>query len=140
MSVASLAHAQVPVLDNFGFENPLTGASSFNSFLYNPGGSSWVFNGLSGISGNNSGFTSGNPLAPEGIQVAFLQQSGSISQTFSVADNITNFNVSFLAAQRSTVVAQDSFQTFNVYIDTTAIGTFTPGSTNYAALSTSNID
>ena len=49
-------------------------------FLYHPAGSAWSFAGGSGISGNGSGFTSGNPAAPQGSQVAFLQATGSFSQ------------------------------------------------------------
>ena len=49
-------------------------------------GALWTFLGNSGISGNNSGFTSGTPNAPQGVQCAFLQGAGSsISQTLSFA-------------------------------------------------------
>ena len=61
-----------------GFEQVVVGAGNFQ---YDPTGSPWAFSGGSGISGNNSGFTSGNPPAPQGVQVAFLQETGSFSQT-----------------------------------------------------------
>ena len=58
---------------NLGFETP----NLAGGFQYAPTGASWVFTGGAGISGNNSPFTSGNPPAPEGVQVAFLQGSSS---------------------------------------------------------------
>ena len=54
-------------------EQVVVGASTFK---YDPTGSPWAFTGGAGVSGNKSGFTSGNPPAPQGVQVAFLQDSG----------------------------------------------------------------
>ena len=45
-----------------------------------PTNTPWTFTGSSGISSNNSGFT-GNQPAPQGNQVAFLQQYGSFTQS-----------------------------------------------------------
>ena len=53
-----------------GFEQVQVGAGHFQ---YRPTGSPWTFAGNSGLAANNSGFTSGNPPAPQGTQVAFLQ-------------------------------------------------------------------
>ena len=64
-----------------GFESPSVGTGSYGSFQYDPTGGPWVFTGSAGLSGNASGFTSANPAAPEGTQVAFLQGTGSVSQT-----------------------------------------------------------
>ncbi len=61
-------------LGDAGFEQPSVGAGKFQ---YDPAGSPWAFSGNAGISANNSGFTSGNPPAPQGTQVAFLQKTGS---------------------------------------------------------------
>jgi hypothetical protein len=55
---------------NGGFEVPNLGGG----FQYAPAGASWVFTAAAGISGNGSGFTSGNPPAPEGLQVALLHE------------------------------------------------------------------
>ena len=66
------------VIGDPGFEQVSVGAGKFQ---YRPTGSPWTFSGGAGISGNDSGFTSGNPPAPEGAQVAFLQTTGSFSQT-----------------------------------------------------------
>src|SRR5205085_8082033 len=61
-----------------GFENPSQGSGNST---YNPSGSAWTFLGGAGLAGNGSSFTAGNPPAPQGAQVAFLQSSGSsISQ------------------------------------------------------------
>jgi hypothetical protein len=88
--------------------------------------------GQSGVSGNGSGFTSGNPSAPQGSQVGFLQNNGSFSQQLTLAAG--TYTVSFSAAQRATY--QSSSQTFRVLIDGVAVGTFTPTGTSYATYST----
>ena len=67
-------------------------------FQYAPGGVAWVFSGNTGITGNGNAFTSGNPVAPEGVQVAFVQQGGSVSQTANLSAG--QYTVSFKAAQR----------------------------------------
>ena len=102
-------------------------------FQYDPTGSPWAFSGSSGISGNNSGFTSGNPPAPQGSQVAFLQETGSFTQT--VADWAAgSYVLTFDAAQRGNFGV--SRQNFNVLIDGNIVGTFTPSGTSYQSYST----
>ena len=118
-------------LQQGGFESPSVGAGSF---AYDPTGSAWTFNGSAGVSGNGSGFTSGNPNAPEGSQVAFLQATGSFSQA--VNFNAGTFDVTFSAAQRGNNGV--STQTFQVLIDGMAVGTFTPAGTAYSTFTTSN--
>ncbi|MBK7743710.1 MAG: fibronectin type III domain-containing protein [Betaproteobacteria bacterium] len=59
---------------NLGFEAP----SLAGGFQYAPGGVGWVFSGNTGITGNGNAFTSGNPAAPEGVQVAFVQQGAAL--------------------------------------------------------------
>ena len=81
-----------------GFEVVSVGTGSSAS-QYDPNGSLWTFTGQTGVAGNGSGFTSGNPAAPQGTQVAFLQSNtGSISQSldFEVPGS---YVVSFQAAQ-----------------------------------------
>jgi hypothetical protein len=122
------------VLDG-GFETPGVGSGAYQ---YSPTGSPWVFyapspeSGGAGVSGNNSAFTNGNPHAPEGSQVAFLQRKGVISQ----AVNFTagTYALSFQAAQRGN--GNTSSQTFAVEIDGTVVGTFTPAGTGYSAYTT----
>ena len=118
-----------------GFEPAVVGDPGFEQqvlvagqFQYDPTNSPWAFSGFSGISGNNSGFTSGNPPAPQGSQVAFLQDSGSFAQTV-YGWQAGSYVLSFDAAQRENYQAHQ--QNFNVLIDGTVVGTFTPSSTSY---------
>ena len=130
-AVANLLVANSVTVQNFGFETPGLGGG----YEYDPTGALWTFLGNSGISGNNSGFTSGTPNAPQGVQVAFLQGAGSsISQTLSFAGGA--YEVVFSAAQR---VNYPGAQTFNVTLDGQIIGTFAPAqsATNYVDYTTS---
>src|SRR5204862_157260 len=79
-----------------GFELPAVGAGAFR---YTPAGSPWAFAGSAGVSSNVSAFTAGIPVAPQGSQVAFLQQTVSASTTFAVAGG--TFVVTFAAARRA---------------------------------------
>ncbi len=105
-----------PVSDG-GFETP---ALSGGSLQYNPTGTSWSFQKTAGIASNGSAFTGGNPGAPEGNQVAFLQALGGVSQTVTLAAG--TYEVTFSAAQRANV--QANAQTFQVLIDGTVVNTF----------------
>ena len=116
-----------------GFETPNVGTGTYGAFQYYPSGSPWTFSGSSGISGNGSGFTDGNPNAPQGTQVAFLQALGSVSQSLSFTAG--TYSLSFSAAQRGN--GNYSSQTFQVLVDGTVVGTFTPADTNYAGYTTS---
>jgi hypothetical protein len=79
---------------NGGFETP-----SVQNYQIAPTGSSWSYSGSSGIAANGGTMTSGNPPAPEGNQVAFIQNDGSLWQTATVAAG--TYTLSFKAAQRS---------------------------------------
>ncbi len=122
-----IAATSVPVPDG-GFESPVVGMASFQ---YDPSGSSWTFVGHAGISGNGSGFTSGTPNAPQGVQVAFLQNTGSASQFISFQPG--TYMVSFEAAQRENI---SSNQTVEVLVDGSVVGSITPNGTSYASYST----
>jgi hypothetical protein len=117
-----------------GFETPAVGTGTADAFQYNPSSSPWTFSDGSGVAGNGSGFTDGNPDAPQGTQVAFLQGYGSASQP--VTFDAGTYSISFLAAQRQNV--QYSSQTFEVLIDDTVVGTYTPESTNYTGYATAS--
>jgi len=122
--------ASASTVGDAGFEQVSVGAGQFQ---YDPTGSAWAFSGGAGISGNNSGFTAGNPPAPEGMQVAFLQGTGSFSQT--VANWAAgSYTLSFKAAQRGN--HQASLQDFNVLVDGVVAGTFTPSGTSYQSYTT----
>lgn len=117
---------------DFGFETPSIGSGSYQ---YNPTGGSWTFNGAngngSGIVGNGSAFLS--PSAPQGVQAAFIQKTGTISQTISGFTPGINYTISFLAAERL-----NNAQSWNVTVNGAVIGSFNPGSSatdyvNYSA-------
>jgi hypothetical protein len=113
-----------------GFELPVVGLGAFR---YTPGGSPWAFGGPAGVAANGSGFTSGNPGAPEGGQVAFLQQLGAVSQVTTLAAG--TYAISFSAAQRGNL---SSAQTFRVMVDGQVVGTFNSvAGTGYTTLTTS---
>jgi|GEM_PF-375863 len=118
-------------LQDPGFETPSVGSGT-SAYLYDPATSPWIWVGQAGVSGNGSGFTSGNPNAPEGSQVAFLQTTGSFSQAVTLTAG--SYVVTFSAAQRA--AHQSGTQTFQVQIDGAAVGTFTPASTSYANFTT----
>jgi hypothetical protein len=109
---------------NFGFETPTTG-----TYQYNPSGGSWTFtaqsgNNGSGITANNSLFSSGNPPAPQGIQAAFLQSASTISQAISGFVPGVKYSVTFSAAQRATF--QHGGQTWSLKLDNTVLGNYSP--------------
>ena len=58
---------------NPGFETPAVGSGSSGDYEFAPANAGWTFSGYSGVSGNGSMFTAGNPNAPEGTQVGFLE-------------------------------------------------------------------
>jgi hypothetical protein len=122
-SITSFETVATPSLIlNDGFETP-----NVSTYQYNPPGGSWTFSAQagangSGISANNSLFTTGNPHAPQGLQVAFLQGLGSIAQVVSGFVPGLKYNVTFAAAQRATY--QNGGQTWNLKIDNTVIGSF----------------
>ena len=71
----------------------------------------------------HSAFTSGNPNAPQGSQVAFLQKTGTISQVVNFAA-AGSYVISFSAAQRGNYGTSN--ETVEVLVDGTVVGTFTP--------------
>jgi hypothetical protein len=105
-----------------------------SAYVYDPAGSAWSFSGNAGLAGNGSAFTSGNPAAPQGTQVAFVQTTGSVSQAVTFAAG--SYTLSFSAAQRGN--NGPSSQTLQVLIDGSVVGTITPGGTGYAIYSTSS--
>ena len=125
-SAAVSASAQ-PVVD-FGFEVPNIGSGNY---VYTPSGAFWNFSGTntgygSGLIANGSGF--GNPNAPEGVQAAFIQSNGVISQVLSGFSPGTTYEIIYAAAQRSSV--NKGGQTWNVMIDNTVIQSNSPGATS----------
>jgi hypothetical protein len=84
-----------------------------------------------GVAGNGGYFTSGNPNAPEGTQVAFLQGAGtSFSQSINFSAG--TYALTFQAAQR----AVNGGEAFNVLVDGQVVGNFTPDGTSYGTFTT----
>lgn len=114
-------------------------------FVGGPTGASWVFTGLAGISGNESGFTYGNSDAPEGTQVAFVQQHSWFSQKITRLA-AGRYSFTFLAAQRgegnSNVPVYgfpSDLQNVQVTLDGTVLGTFTPAGRTYSRYTTNTV-
>jgi serine/threonine-protein kinase len=124
----------LPRLANAGFESPKVGRGP-RSFVYGLD-AGWSFGGVpgggSGITANANTFTSGNPPAPEGSQVAFLQGKGSIAQVVSIPAG--TYTLSFQAAQRGTFNAGG--QDFQVLVDGKVVGRFDPTGTTYSEYTT----
>ena len=121
---------------NFGFETPTT-----STYQYNPSGGSWSFmaqsgNNGSGITANNSLFSTGNPVTPQGIQSAFLQSTSTITQAISGFVPGVKYSVTFAAAQRATF--QHGGQTWSLKLDGTVFGNYSTAAsaTNYADFTT----
>jgi hypothetical protein len=76
-----------------------------------------------GIQHNGSAF--GAPTAPDGVQTAFLQTTSNIYQTVNFTSS-GNFTVNFYAAARAGYTGGS----FNVVVDSTNVGSFTPSSTS----------
>ena len=121
------ATATVQAIPNFGFEAPKIGSGYY---AYNPSGGFWTFSGSSGngsgIIANGSGFS--NPNAPEGVQAAFVQSNGVISQVLSGFTPGATYTITYAAAQRP---GSNGGESWNVLIDGTVIQTNSPGGTGY---------
>ncbi len=126
-AIISPVHAQS--VTNNSFEWP----SQNGSCSYNTPGGTWTFTSSAGIEANGSGMTA--PNAPDGTQTAFLQSNGgykgTISQTISFPTTGT-FEVSFQSARRT----YGGQQSFNVAIDGTIVGSFSPTSSTFTQFTT----
>ena len=122
-------------LGDGGFESVQLPAGP-SGYKYQPTGTAWTYSGSSGVSGNSSNFTGGNPNAPEGQQVAFIQNQGAISQTAMVTTG-GNFQINLFVAHRANY---NTLQTLNVTVDGVSVGKFTPTSSTYQALSTAKFN
>ena len=111
---------------NSGFETPSLG---YGNFQADPTSAGWSFDGSAGISANGSGYTNGNPGAPESSQVAYIQGTGSISIPVTLQAG-TRYCVTFSAAQRGNY--NNGGEDFKLQFDGSAVvGTFKPAETRY---------
>ena len=78
---------------NPGFETP---AYAPQGWSYNPSGTAWTFVSSSGTASNNTPWVG---TSPEGVQVAYIQNNGTMS-TEVTASSDGHYQLSFLAANR----------------------------------------
>ena len=135
LAVTKDTTTNVPTVSDAGFETVAVGTGSM-AYQYNPTGSAWTFNGGAGVAGNGSNFTTGNPAAPGGTQVAFLQNQGSITQTVT-GWAAGSYHISFAAAQRGNF---SSAQTLQVLVDGSVVSTIQPSGTSYATYATATFN
>jgi hypothetical protein len=131
--VDSVAIAKASPVSDSGFE--VVGLTA-GTYQYEPTGSLWQYSGSSGVTSNGSTFTSTGSTAPSGTQVAFLQGTGSVSQ--SVYLDAGTYTLSFKAAQRAGA-AQTSPQQIAVLIDDVQVASITPSSTKYLSYQASSL-
>ena len=116
----------VPVI-NPSFETPFT-----DDHLYNPIDNPWMYSARnevtgfgSGVAANHSAFTAGNPPAPDGRQVAFLQGKGtSISQVVAGFVPGKHYRIAFNAAQRANFA--QTGQTWDLVVNGATVKSFAP--------------
>ena len=137
--VTQILNITTVTLANGGFEIPALGT---NQFQYNPSGTAgigWTFStGSSGVSQNGSGFTGGNNGAPQGLQIGFIQEQGSISQTIGGFTAGSSYDITFLASGRT---GSSNLQTivFQMQdgLNSDALGSFTiPNTAAYSSYTT----
>jgi hypothetical protein len=105
------------------------------TFRYDPAGSPWTFGGTAGISGNGSDFTAANPAGPQGNQVAFLQDRGTVTQTVNFTAG--TYTLAFSAAERASNAT--GIESFEVTVDGAVVGSFNSiVGTTYQTQSTSS--
>jgi len=123
-----LGSKQMLPLVNAGFETPTVA-----DYNYAP----------DGTTANAGAFTSKNPPAPEGKQVAFLQSTGTFAQVVSGLIPGKRYTISFWAAQRIFIneihPTQQPGQTWNVCVNGNVVGSFAPptAATDYKKYSAS---
>jgi hypothetical protein len=104
------------------------------AYQLDPGSSPWQFSGSAGVSANLSGFTVGNPAAPDGAQVGFIKDLGSASQTVYLEAGV--YGLSMYAAQRFNYQTQP--QEIEVLVDGVEAGVIVPSGTTYAPYESAN--
>lgn len=124
--------AALPVIADASFESLQLGGGGF---LYTPGGTPWTFLSGSGLNSNGGPFHAG--AAPDGNQVAFLQDGGGtsrISQTLTGFTIGRSYSFSFFAAQRPGYAVNP----ITVAFDGMDLGTFVPQSTSFEQVTTAS--
>jgi hypothetical protein len=117
----------VPTVVGGGFEFPDVGAG----YAYRPAGSPAAFSGNSGIIGNGSIW--GFAAAPEGDQIAFIQSFGTAAMVSLSVNGLTP-GASYTARFRIAARPGYGANPVTLAYEGVALGTFTPGSTAFAAV------
>ncbi|MBB6635906.1 chitobiase/beta-hexosaminidase C-terminal domain-containing protein [Cohnella thailandensis] len=116
---------ELPVVTfyNAGFEKPATASARPG-----PMTNGWTFSERAGVQHNGGVFQA--PDAPQGVQTGYLKTDGGINGVLSQSINFKpgTYQVAFKAAKR---MSFGGTQTFDVYIDDTAIGSFAPTTGEY---------
>lgn len=111
-----------------GFEFPVIPASP--GYVYQPIGGVWTYSPGAGVSRNASPFTAGNPAAPQGSQVLFLQGGSTASVVVTIARN-GFYRFRLRAALRGNNPTQPAAKNVRVTIGGTNVGEFPLTSTSY---------
>ncbi|MGI9460500.1 MAG: lectin-like domain-containing protein, partial [Pirellulales bacterium] len=104
-----------------------TSTTDSPNYIYRPTSTDWTFIGDSGVSANGTGFTSANPDAPYGTQVAFVQETGVIKQAVGGLINGRSYELQFDAARR----ANYPEPTLQVAMGSTVLATISVDETAY---------
>ena len=126
----SVGFTATTALVNPGFEDPTLASASYQ---YTPTASGWTFGSQSGVESNGSDFAAAT--APDGTQAAFLQGGVSGSCTSQTVSGLTvgsSYAFTVSAAER----ASAGGQTVSATLGSSSLGSFTPGSTSFADVST----
>lgn len=121
----------IDLLRNFvtnpGFETPPQ-----SNYAYGPFTNGWTFDSFAGVQHNGSSF--GAVTAPQGTQTAFVQNGGQMTQAVTMTAGTHTIN--FQAAKR--VGTGFGTQTFEVYVDSSLVGTYSPTSASFGSYVTNS--
>ena len=123
LGVAAVRPAAAQTVQNGSFETPVV-----STYVYAPTGAGFTFAPTidfvagDGIAADGSAFNNGT--APDGNQVAFVQDLGSFSQTITGFTVGQRYDVSFLTAAR--LQTQNGANDFTVSVTDGLLGTFDP--------------
>ncbi|WP_176441701.1 beta strand repeat-containing protein [Granulicella rosea] len=110
---------------NYSFETPVT-----TTYIYAPTGASWTFvpsvsHVGSGITANASAFSSGNSNAPDGVQNALIQETGTITQAIPGFTAGQQYKITVAASQRQNLKTQVG-NPFKINVNGTTIASLNP--------------
>jgi hypothetical protein len=114
------------LISNGSFESPALPAATFK---YAAPATSWTLTGGAGIAANGSGFSA--PVGA-GAQVAFLQNTGTITQSLTLPAN--EYVLSFNLARRTHALPAGSVQTVRVLIPGVLDKTLTPPASGWQTI------